>query len=348
MPHIAVDAMSGDFGASTIIRAIASLVKTYPDVVFHLVGALDVLQDSVARARLQGSPQIVLHHASQVVAMDEAPSQALRGKRDSSMHLAIALLRDGQVDAVVSAGNTGALMAMGKVFLRTISGIDRPAIAAFLPTMTGRVLVLDLGANVDCHPEHLLQFAVMGSVLMEQVHGLARPRIGLLNIGSEEIKGNEQVKEAARLLRTSPLHFIGNVEGSDLYRGTADVVVCDGFVGNVVLKVSEGLADAMGTMLKDEILKSLVSKLGGLFIRGAFKRFKKTVDYAEYGGAPLLGINGVGMICHGGSNAKAIKNAIRFAHDYAKSGLTEHVSEKLSENYAVYMQRDVQKTQDAA
>ncbi|OYV80389.1 MAG: phosphate acyltransferase PlsX, partial [Acidithiobacillus ferrivorans] len=236
MPHIAVDAMSGDSGPSAVVLAIRDLLREYPDVIFHMVGDANILQAELARSHLQGSAQIVVHHASQVVAMDEAPSQALRGKRDSSMHVAIGLLREGHVDAVVSAGNTGALMALGKVFLRTIPGIERPAIAAFLPTTTGRFLALDLGDNVDCHPEHLLQFAVMGSILAERVMGLAKPRVGLLNIGSEDIKGNEQVKEAALLLRAAKLNFVGNVEGSDIYRGVADVVVCDGFVGNVALK----------------------------------------------------------------------------------------------------------------
>ena len=334
MPHIAVDAMSGDFGASTIVRAIAPLVKTHPEVVFHLVGAQDVLQDTVARARLQGSPQIVLHHASQVVAMDEAPSQALRGKRDSSMHKAIALLRDGQADAVVSAGNTGALMAMGKVFLRTISGIDRPAIAAFLPTMTGRVLVLDLGANVDCHPEHLLQFAVMGSVLMEQVHGLARPRIGLLNIGSEEIKGNEQVKEAARLLRTSPLHFIGNVEGSDLYRGIADVVVCDGFVGNVALKTSEGLAAMIRQELRAGYTHSWYGRVAYLINRPILQRLRHRLDSRRYNGATLLGLNGIVVKSHGNADRFAFARAVEVAIEEATHRLTLRIAEAIRENLA--------------
>ena len=193
--------MSGDSGPRTVLLALAGLVKDYPDVQFHLVGDEATLRRELQRSRLRDTEQVQIRHASQVVGMDEAPSQALRGKRDSSMHVAIGLLREGQVDAVVSAGNTGALMALGKVFLRTIPGIDRPAIAAFLPTRKGRVLALDLGANVDCHPEHLLQFAVMGSILFAQVTGTQRPRVGLLNIGSEEIKGNELVKAASALLR---------------------------------------------------------------------------------------------------------------------------------------------------
>ena len=216
------------------------------------------------------------------------------------------------------------------------------------PTLRGKTLVLDVGGNVDCKPLHLVQFAIMGEVYARYAMGIANPAVGLLSNGEEDSKGNDLTRETNAILKNTSLNYAGYVEGRDIFKGTVEVVVCDGFVGNVVLKVSEGLADAMGTMLKDEIFKSWVSKLGGLFIRGAFKRFKKTVDYAEYGGAPLLGINGVGMICHGGSNTKAIKNAIRFAHDYAKSGVTEHVSEKLSENYAVYMQRAGQKTQDAA
>ena len=312
-----------------------------------LVGDHARLEAELAKHACQGL-DIDIFHASEVVGMHDSASDAVRKKRNSSVRLAFELVKEGKACAAVSAGNSGATMAAGMFVLKRISGIERPAIAQIFPTLRGKTLVLDVGGNVDCKPLHLVQFAIMGEVYARYAMGIANPAVGLLSNGEEDSKGNELTRETNAILKNTFLNYAGYVEGRDIFKGTVEVVVCDGFVGNVVLKVSEGLADAMGTMLKDEILKSLVSKLGGLFIRGAFKRFKKTVDYAEYGGAPLLGINGVGMICHGGSNAKAIKNAIRFAHDYAKSGLTEHVSEKLSENYAVYMQRDVQKTQDAA
>lgn len=239
-------------------------------------------------------------------------------------------------------------MAAGMFVLKRINGIDRPAIASIFPTLNGKTLVLDVGGNVDCKPIHLAQFAIMGEVYARYAMGISNPSVGLLSNGEEDSKGNELTRETNALLRATSLNYSGYVEGRDIFKGSIDVVVCDGFVGNVVLKLSEGLADAAGKMLKKEILKSWVSKLGYLFVSGAFNRFKKIVDYSEYGGAPLLGINGVGMICHGGSNVKAIKNAIRFAHEYARSGVTEHVSEMLSENAVVNTQRDDQKVQASA
>ena len=332
MPHIAVDAMGGDSGPSVVVLAIRDLVKGHPDVVFHVVGDSGILQAGLARARLQGSSQIVVHHASQVVAMDEAPSQALRGKRDSSMHVAIGLLRDGHVDAVVSAGNTGALMALGKVFLRTIPGIDRPAIAAFLPTTTGRLLALDLGANVDCHPEHLLQFAVMGSILVERVMGLAQPRVGLLNIGSEDIKGNEQVKEAALLLRAAKLNFIGNVEGSDIYRGVADVVVCDGFVGNVALKTSEGLAWMISQELRASYTHGWYGRMAYLVNRPILQRLRRRLDSRQYNGATLLGLNGIVIKSHGNADRFALACAVEVAIAEAKHRLTLRIAEVIQKS----------------
>jgi glycerol-3-phosphate acyltransferase PlsX len=281
---------------------------------------------------LQDSEQVKIHHASQVIGMDEAPSQALRGKRDSSMHIAIALVRDGHADAVVSAGNTGALMAMGKVFLRTIPGIDRPAIAAFMPTTTGRFLALDLGANVDCHPEHLLQFAVMGSILAERVMGVAKPRVGLLNIGSEEIKGNEQVKEASLLLRAARLNFIGNVEGSDIYRGVADVVVCDGFVGNVALKTSEGLASMISHELRASYTQGIYGKLAYLVNRPILQRLRKRLDSRQYNGATLLGLNGIVIKSHGNADRYAFARAVEVGIAEAKHRLTLHIAEVIQEN----------------
>lgn len=283
---------------------------------------------------------IDIHHASEVIGMHDSASDAVRRKRDSSVRVSFDLVKDGKACAAVSAGNSGATMAAGMFVLKRIKGIERPAIASIFPTLKGKTLVLDVGGNVDCKPIHLVQFAIMGEVYARYVMGVSNPSVGLLSNGEEESKGNELTRETSGVLRRTSLNYAGYVEGRDIFKGDIDVVVCDGFVGNVVLKLSEGLSEAAGRMLKAEILKSWVSKLGYLFVRSAFSRFKKIVDYAEYGGAPLLGINGVGMICHGGSNVKAIKNAIRFAHDYAKSGVTEHVAEKLSENYELSVQND--------
>jgi glycerol-3-phosphate acyltransferase PlsX len=288
---------------------------------------------------------IDIFHASEVVGMHDSASDAVRKKRNSSVRLAFDLVKGGKACAAVSAGNSGATMAAGMFVLKRISGIERPAIAQIFPTLKGKTLVLDVGGNVDCKPIHLAQFAIMGEVYARYAMGISNPSVGLLSNGEEDSKGNELTRDTNALLRATSLNYSGYVEGRDIFKGSVDVVVCDGFVGNVVLKLSEGLSDAAGKMLKEEILKSWVSKLGYLFVRGAFNRFKKIVDYAEYGGAPLLGINGVGMICHGGSNVKAIKNAIRFAHDYARSGVTEHVSEKLTENAIVNSQRVHQNVQ---
>ncbi len=334
MPQIAVDAMSGDSGPRTVVRALGSLVKSYPDVQFHLVGDEAVLGPELSRSRLKESPQIVVRHASQVIGMEDAPSQALRGKRDSSMHVAVGLLRDGQADAVVSAGNTGALMAMGKVFLRTIPGIDRPAIAAFLPTVSGRVLVLDLGANVDCHPEHLLQFAVMGSILFQQVTGEAKPRVGLLNIGSEEIKGNEQVKAAGALLRQSHLNFVGNVEGSRIYQGVCDVLVCDGFVGNVFLKTSEGLAAMVRQELRASYARGLYGRLAYLVNRPILQRLRRRLDSRQYNGATLVGLNGIIIKSHGNADRFAFACAVEVAIAEARHRLTLEIAKVVQEGLA--------------
>jgi len=309
-----------------------------------LVGDQTSLAAELAKHSTSGL-DIDIFHASEVVGMHDSASDAVRKKRNSSVRLAFDLVKDGKACAAVSAGNSGATMAAGMFVLKRIKGIERPAIAQIFPTLKGKTLVLDVGGNVDCKPIHLAQFAVMGDVYARYAMGIPNPTVGLLSNGEEDSKGNELTRETNALLRATSLNYSGYIEGRDIFNGSVDVVVCDGFVGNVVLKLSEGLADAAGRMLKREILKSWISKLGYLFVRGAFSRFKKLVDYAEYGGAPLLGINGVGMICHGGSNVKAIKNAIRFAHEYARSGMTEHVSEKLSENAVVNSQRDNQKSQ---
>lgn len=289
------------------------------------------------RARLEGilcrydtaGLDIVVRHASEVVGMHDSPSDAVRKKKDSSVRVAFELLRRGEVHAVVSAGNSGATMAVGMFLLKRIPGIDRPAIAAIMPNKKSQTILLDGGANVDCKPFHLAQFATMGAVYAKFMLGKDRPRVGVLSNGEEESKGNELAREAHKLLKQSRLNYVGFVEGRDIFGGDIDVVVCDGFVGNVVLKVAEGLSEAVSDMLRGEIKRRLLAKLGYLLARPAFRAFKKKVDYAEYGGAPLLGIQGTGMICHGGSNARAIMNAIHMARESVSQRINERLIAQL-------------------
>ncbi|MEI6825993.1 MAG: phosphate acyltransferase PlsX [Desulfuromonadales bacterium] len=338
--RVAVDAMGGDNAPVVEVTGAVEACREF-GLSVTLVGDKDRLETELAKHSVNGL-DIDIFHASEVVGMHDSASDAVRKKRDSSVRRAFELVKEGKACAAVSAGNSGATMASGMFVLKRIAGIERPAIAQLFPTLKGQTLVLDIGGNVDCKPLHLVQFAIMGEVYARYAMGIASPRVGLLSNGEEDSKGNELTRETNAFLRKTSLNYCGYIEGRDIFAGAVDVVVCDGFVGNIVLKLSEGLADAAGKMLKREIVKSWVSKIGYLFVRGAFDRFKKIVDYAEYGGAPLLGINGVGMICHGGSNVKAIKNAIKFAHEYAKNGVSEHVSEKLSENCSVLMRNEKQ------
>ena len=340
---VAVDAMGGDNAPSVETEGAVAACREF-GISITLVGDRALLEKELSKHNCSGL-DIDIHHASEVVGMHDSASDAVRRKRNSSVRLAFDLVKEEKACAAVSAGNSGATMAAGMFVLKRIKGIERPAIAQVFPTIKGNTLVLDIGGNVDCKPIHLAQFAIMGEVYARYVMGVANPVVGLLSNGEEDSKGNELTRETNALLRRTSLNYAGYIEGRDIFKGHIDVVVCDGFVGNVVLKLSEGLADAAGRMLKQEILKSWVSKLGYLFVRSAFKRFRKIVDYAEYGGAPLLGINGVGVICHGGSNVKAIKNAIRLAHEYARNGVAEHVVEKLSENRIDMLQRDSHKLQ---
>jgi phosphate acyltransferase len=338
LKRVAVDAMGGDNAPEIEVAGAVAACREF-GISVTLVGDSARLEAELNKHAIQGL-DIDICHASEVVGMHDSASDAVRKKRNSSIRLAFDLVKDGKACAAVSAGNSGATMAAGMFVLKRIKGIERPAIAQIFPTLKGKTLVLDVGGNVDCKPIHLVQFAIMGEVYARYAMGIENPEVGLLSNGEEDSKGNELTRETNMILRKTSLNYAGYVEGRDIFKGTADVVVCDGFVGNVVLKSSEGLAEAIGRMLKEEILKSWISKIGYLFVRSAFARFKKIVDYAEYGGAPLIGINGVGMICHGGSNVKAIKNAIRFANEYARSGVTEHVAEKLTENHAVFLQRE--------
>jgi phosphate acyltransferase len=329
--RVAVDVMGGDNAPHVEVEGAVAAAREF-GVPVTLVGDIERVKAELARHDCTGL-DIALWHASEVVGMHDSASDAVRKKKDSSIRVAFELVKGGEADAVVSAGNSGATMAAGMFVLKRMKGIDRAAIAQLLPTISGNTLVLDVGGNVDCKPIHLVQFAVMGEVYARFAMGISSPRIGLLSNGEEESKGNELTRETSALLREKPLNYLGYVEGRDIFNGSVDVVVCDGFVGNVVLKTSEGLAEAIGKLLRAEIKRSFLSQIGYLLSRKAFNNFKKTVDYAEYGGAPLLGINGVGMICHGGSNPKAIKNAIRFAYEYALKGVNCRMAEKLHESF---------------
>jgi len=343
--RVAIDAMGGDNAPGVEVEGAVIAAREY-GIPVTLVGDEERIRKELARHDTNGL-DISIHHASEVVGMHDSPSDVMRKKKDSSIRVAFDLVKNGDADAVVSAGNSGATMAAGMFVLKRIKGIERPAIAQIFPTLKGKTLVLDVGGNVDCKPIHLVQFAIMGSVYARCIMGIDSPRIGLLSNGEEESKGNELTRETNPLLKEAYLNYAGYIEGRDIFNGVVDVVVCDGFVGNIVLKLSEGLSEAVGKMLKEEILKSFLPKIGFLLARPAFQRFMKKVDYAEYGGAPLLGIDGVGMICHGGSNTKAIKNAIRFAHEYAQRGVNQKMTEKLQENFALSLQQ-VEPIKDAA
>lgn len=311
--RIALDAMGGDHGLSVVVPAALEALKQHKDIVLILVG--DEAQITAALTQHKATPtdNLTIRHASQVVQMDEAPATALKNKKDSSMRVAINLVKAGEADAAVSAGNTGALMATGRFVLKTLPGIDRPAICSILPSMKGHTHMLDLGANVDSEAEHLYQFALMGSELTKAIDNNPNPRVGLLNIGQEAIKGNEQVKAANALLQGSPLNYIGYVEGDDIYLGNVDVVVCDGFVGNVALKTSEGLAKMISAHLKQGFKANLFTKIAALISLPVLKSFRNKFDPRGYNGASLLGLQGIVVKSHGGADSVAYANAISIA-----------------------------------
>ena len=310
---IALDAMGGDAGASIVVPAAVAAIKQHPDVNIILVGDKTELASALTAAGAEENIRLKVHHASQTVEMDDLPSHALRNKKDSSMRVAINLVKEGQASACVSAGNTGALMATSRFVLKMLPGIDRPAICTALPSVTSHTLMLDLGANIDCNAEHLFQFAMMGSVLAESVDGTKNPRVGLLNIGEEEMKGNEQVKEAALLLSDSTLNYAGYAEGDDIYKGGFDIIVCDGFVGNVSLKTSEGVAKMISAFLKQEFKRNVFTMLAGLVALPVLKALRKRIDPRAYNGASLLGLRGIVIKSHGGADAFAFANAIKVA-----------------------------------
>ena len=327
---VAIDCMGGDHGVRVTVAAAVEWSRRDPHCNFVLVGLQDAIHAELQRTGTPAGGQLRVQHASEVVAMDEPPANALRGKKDSSMRIAIDLVKSGEAQACVSAGNTGALMAISRFVLKTLPGIDRPAIATMLPTMKGHTHVLDLGANVDCTAEHLLQFAIMGAELVASVERKERPSVGLLNIGEEDIKGNEVVKGAAVLLQASGLNFYGNIEGDDIYKGTTDVVVCDGFVGNVALKASEGLIQMLATYLREEFSRNLLTQLAGLLAMPVLNAFKKRVDHRRYNGASLLGLRGVVIKSHGSADVYAYGFAIGHAINEVRSGVLAHITERMA------------------
>ncbi|MBI4458916.1 MAG: phosphate acyltransferase PlsX [Acidobacteria bacterium] len=317
---IAVDAMGGDHAPGREVEG-AILAAAEFGIPVLLVGEEIALQEELQRHSVRQLPLEVVP-ASQVITMEDDVARSIRQKPDSSVRVAIRLVREGKAQGVVSAGNTGAVMALAKILLGTLPSVDRPALAAVFPPLGGtRTVLIDVGANVDCKPEQLRQFAIMGATYSRLLLNIPNPRVGLLSIGAEQGKGNELTRETYRLLQQTPLNFVGNVEGRDLYSGRADVIVCDGFIGNVALKISEGLAEAIQRLVQEVFADRLSSKAGDSFTR--------RIDYAETGGAPLLGVRGVCTICHGSSNASAIKNAIRMTAEFAAAGLNEKIEAEL-------------------
>jgi phosphate acyltransferase len=330
MPYtLAIDCMGGDHGPSVTVPAALDFLAATPEASLLLVGREEAITPLLGSRSFGERLRVV--HASEVIGMDEAPAPALRNKKDSSMRVAINLVKSGDAAACVSAGNTGALMAISRFVLKMLPGIERPALCPVLPTMNGHVHMLDLGANVDCTAEQLLQFGIMGAMLASAVDHSERPRVGLLNIGSEEIKGNEVVKQAAELLKNSGLNFVGNVEGDGIYKGHADVIVCDGFVGNVALKTSEGVAQMLATFLKQEFSRNLLTRLAALAAMPVLKNFKRRLDHRRYNGAVLLGLKGISVKSHGSADVFAFGNAIARAYEAARYQAITRIAAKLAE-----------------
>ena len=329
MLTIAVDAMGGDTAPKTEVEGAIRAVRSL-DIRVILVGREDLLRKELEQHADIADLPIEIHHASERITMEDSAAKAMRTKRDSSIRVATRLVREGVAHGVVSAGNTGAVMATAKMVQGMIPGVERPALASAFPTLKGRpVIVIDVGANVDCSARMLAQFAVMGDIYSRVIFRTDRPRVGLLSIGEEELKGNELTRSATPLLKSLPINFIGNVEGRDIYAGETDVIVCDGFVGNVALKVSEGLVDMIKSMLQESLKATITRQVGYLLARTAFTDFKKRVDYSEFGGAPLLGVKGVCIITHGRSNANAIKNSIRVAAEFAGGNVNKRIESEL-------------------
>ena len=327
---VAIDCMGGDHGPHVTVPAALAVLKARNDANLILVGLREAIEIELQTRGARTGPRLRIHHASEVVGMDEPVASALRAKRDSSMRVALNLVKSGEAQACVSAGNTGALMAISRFVLKMLPGIERPPIATVLPTMKGHVTVLDLGANVDCTPHDLLQFGIMGATLVSALEHSDRPSVGLLNVGEEEIKGNELVKRAGDLLRASELNFYGNVEGDDIYKGTTDVVVCDGFVGNVALKTSEGLAQMLAAFLREEFSRGLLRKAAAFLAMPVLNAFKRRVDHRRYNGASLLGLRGIVIKSHGSADALAFEHALYRALDAVQNGVMRKISERVA------------------
>lgn len=330
--RIALDAMGGDYAPVTTVEGAIEALNEYKDLSVILVGNESEIKAELDKKVCSGMP-ISIQHASQIVGMDESPLAALRRKKDSSIRVAIDLVKAGGADAMVSAGNSGVVMATALYVLGKLPGVERPAIAVIMPSLKDHFILLDAGANVDCKPLHLYQFAIMGEAYAKFIFDIEKPRIGLLGIGEEDAKGNDLTREAFKLIKSSHVNFIGNIEGQDIFSSEADVVVCDGFVGNIALKVSEGLAETIAKMFKREIVEKAKAsgKVGSLFFKDAFKSFRKKMDYSEYGGAPLLGISKPCIISHGRSSSNAIKNAIRVAGVFHSKRIPDIISKELKE-----------------
>ncbi len=326
--------MGGDHAPAAIVEGVAQALDgslPWIDRIL-LVGDESRLTAELARVGLAGDKRVELVHADQVVDMGDSPATAVRAKRRASINVAVDLVKEGRAEAVVSAGNTGAATAATVLKLRTLPGVDRPAIATLMPSPTGHFLILDVGSNVECKPLNLFQYAIMGEVYERVIRGKASPRIGIISVGEETGKGNDLTKETYKLLKNTPqLNFVGNIEGYDLFNGKVDVVLCDGFVGNVILKTCEGLAKAIGAILKENLKKTPVRMLGATLAKGAFNDLKKRCDYAESGGAPLLGVNGVCIIGHGSSSPWAVRNAIRVAGEFVHYQVNQHIADRIRE-----------------
>jgi glycerol-3-phosphate acyltransferase PlsX len=328
--RVVLDAMGGDYAPSTTVEGAIDALDALDDLNVILVGDENMIREELRQKEYTGT-RITVRHASQVVEMDDSPMTAIRRKKDSSLRVAIDLVKAGDADAMVSAGNSGIVMATALLVLGKIEGIERPAIAAVMPSLRGHFVLIDAGANVDCKPLHLYQFAFMGEAYARFIFNVEKPRIGILGIGEEDAKGNELTKETFKLLKQSKMNFIGNVEGKDIFEGDADVVVCDGFVGNIALKIAEGLAETTAKMLKREISEKASGKVNLLLLKDALKSFKKKTDYSEYGGAPLLGLSKPCIISHGRSTSKAIKNAVVVAGTFHRKGIIDVISREFKD-----------------
>ncbi len=333
--RIAVDAMGGDKAPSIVIDGVYEAAGLYPNIEIILVGDQKVIEDELKNKGIDLPKNVLIHHCSEVVEMHESPVSALRKKKDSSILVATDIVKRGEAVSLITAGNTGAAVAATTLKWRMLEGVERPGIALPLPSLKGTSVLIDVGANIMCKPIHYYQYAIMGKVYSEIILKKQDLKVGLLNIGEEESKGGEDMKEINSLLKTSFPHFIGNVEGRDIFNGRCDVIVCDGFVGNIVLKVSEGVAETLAVITKRELKSSPITMVGAFLSLSAFKKVKKELDYAEHGGAPLLGVNGNCIICHGGSSSKAIKNAIRVAGECVERNVNEKIITEIRQHNVI-------------